>query len=74
MQNDDIMLQKRGLMMSQFLSIKARVSLETLRELLTSEEATPRTRTGGKTFDMAGASDARYLPLPDIAMERSNRM
>ena len=74
MQNDDIILQKRGLMTSRFLSIKARVSLETLRELLTSEEATPRTRTGGKTFDMAGAGDAKYPPLPDITMERSNRM
>ena len=68
------MLRKRGLMTSRFLGIKARVSLEMLRELLTLEEATPRTRTGGKTFDMAGASDARYPPLPDIAMERSNRM
>ena len=60
--------------MSRFLGIKARVSWETLRELLTSEEATSRARTGGETFDMAGAGDARYPPLPDIAMERSNRM
>ena len=61
-------------MTSQFLSIKAQVSLEILRELLTSEEATPRTRTGDKTFDMAGADNTKYPPLPDIAKERSNRM
>ena len=46
-------------MTSQFFSIKAQVSLETLRELLTSEGATPRTTTGDKTFDMAGANDAK---------------
>ena len=61
-------------MTSRFLSIKAQVSLETLRELLTSEEATPRTTTGDKTFNMAGANDVKYPPLPDIAKERSNRM
>ena len=61
-------------MMSRFLSIKAQVSSEILRELLTSEEATSRTRTGDKTFDMAGADDMKYPPLPDIAKERSNRM
>ena len=48
--------------------------METLRELLTSEEATSRTRRGVKTFDMAVAGDAKYPPLPDIAMERSNKM
>ena len=61
-------------MTSRFLSIKAQVSLETLRELLTSEEGTPRTTPGDKTFDMAGANDAKYPPLPDIAKDRSNRM
>ena len=61
-------------MTSRFLSIKAQVSLEILRELLTSVEATPRTTTGDKSFDMAGANDAKYPPLPDIAKERSNRM
>ena len=61
-------------MTSRFLGIKAQVSMETLRELLTSEEATPRTSPGNKTFDMAGANDTKYPPLPDIAMERSNRM
>ena len=60
--------------MSRFLSIKAQVSLETLRELPTSEEGTPRTKTGDKTFDMAGTNDAKYPPLPDIAKERSNRI
>ena len=45
-----------------------------LRELLTSEEVTSKRKTGGKTFDMAGTGDAKYPPLPDIAMERSNRM
>ena len=61
-------------MTSRFLSIKAQVSLETLRELLTSKEATPKTTPGDRTFDMAGANDARYPPLTDIAKERSNRM
>ena len=61
-------------MTSRFFSIKAQVFLETLRELLTLEEATPRTTTGDKTFDMAGANDAKYPPLPNIAKERSNRM
>ena len=60
--------------MSQFLSIKAQVSLETLRELLTSEEATPKTAPGDRTFDMAVANNAKYPSLPDIAKERSNRM
>ena len=60
--------------MSQFLGIKAQVSLETPRELLTSEEATPKTTPGNRTFDMAGANDVKYPPLPDIAKERSNRM
>ena len=60
--------------MSQFLSIKAQVSLETLREVLTSEEATPKTTPADRTFDMAGANDAKYPPLPDIVKERSNRM
>ena len=54
--------------------MKARVSLEAVRELLTSEEATPETTPGDRTFDMAGANDAKYPPLPDIAKERSNRM
>ena len=36
--------------------------------------ATPRTALGDKTFDMAGANDVKYPPLPDIAKERSNRM
>ena len=61
-------------MTSRFLSIKAQVSLEMLRELLTSEEATPKTTPGDRTFNMAGANDAKYPPLPDIAKERSNRM
>ena len=61
-------------MTSQFLSIKAQVSLETLREPLTSKEATPKTTPGDKTFHMAGANDTKYPPLPDIAKERSNRM
>ena len=61
-------------MTSRFLSIKAQVSLETLRELLTSEGATSRTAPGDKTFDMAGTNYAKYPPLPDIAKERSNRM
>ena len=39
-------------MTSRFLSIKAQVSLETLRELLTSEGATSRTAPGDKTFDL----------------------
>ena len=60
--------------MSRFLSIKAQVSLEMLRELLTSEGTTSRTAPGNKTFKMAGANDAKYPPLPDIAKERSNRM
>ena len=60
--------------MSRFLGIKARVSFEMLRELLTLEEATSKRRTGIKTFDMAGTSNAKYPPLPDITMERSNRM
>ena len=59
-------------MTSQFLGIKARVSVETLRELLTSEEATSKRRNRHKTFNMAGAGDAKYPPLPD--MERSNKM
>ena len=54
-------------MMSRFLGIKAQVSLETLRELLTSEGTTSQTAPGDKTFDMAGANDTKYLPLPDIA-------
>ena len=37
-------------MTSQFLGIKAQVSLETLRELLTSEGTTSRTPSGGKNF------------------------
>ena len=61
-------------MTSRFLGIKAPVSLETLRELLTSEEATSKRKTGVKTFDMAGAGNAKYPPLPDITMERSNKM
>ena len=61
-------------MTSQFWGIKAQVSLETLRELLTSEEATSITRTGDRTFDMAGASDVKYPPLPGIAKERLNKM
>ena len=61
-------------MTSRFLSIKAQVSLEMLRELLTLEGATSRTAPGDKTFDMAGANDAKYPPLPNIAKERSNRM
>ena len=61
-------------MTSRFLSIKARVSLEMLRELLTSEEATPKTASGIRTFDMAGANDVKYPPLRDIVKERSNRM
>ena len=60
--------------MSRFLSIKAQVSLQMLRELLTSEEATPKTTPGDRTFDMAGTNDVKYPPLPDIAKERSNRM
>ena len=60
--------------MSRFLGIKAQVSLETLRELLTSEEATSITIAGDRTFDMAGASDGKYPPLPDIAKERLNKM
>ena len=61
-------------MTSRFLGIKAQVSLETLIELLPPEEATPRTTTGRRTFDMAGANDGKYPPLPDIAKERSNKM
>ena len=61
-------------MTSRFLSIKTQVSLEMLRELLTSEGTTSRTAPRDKTFDMAGANDAKYPPLPDIAYERSNRM
>ena len=61
-------------MTSRFLGIKAQVSLETLRELLTSEEATSITRTGDRTFDMAGANDGKCPPLSDIAKERLNRM
>ena len=61
-------------MTSQFLGIKAPVSLETLRELQTSEETTSKRRTGVKTFDMASAGNPKYPPLPDIAMERSNKM
>ena len=60
--------------MSRFLSIKAQVSLEMLREPLTSEGTTSRTPPGNKTFDMAGANNVKYPPLPDIAKERSNRM
>ena len=61
--------------MSRFLGIKAQVSLEMLRELLTSEGTTSRTPPGGKkTFDMAGANNAKYPPLPNITKERSNRM
>ena len=60
--------------MSRFLGIKAQVSLEMLRELLVTEEATPRATTGNRTFDMAGANDGKYPPLPDIAKERSNKM
>ena len=60
--------------MSRFLSVKAQVSLETLRELLTSEEATPKTTPGNRTFNMAGTNDVKYPPLPDIAKERSNRI
>ena len=48
--------------------------METLRELLTSKEATPETAPGVRTFDMAGANNAKYPPLPDIAKEWSNRM
>ena len=43
-------------MTSRFLGIKAQVSLETLRELLTLEETTSGTPSGSKkTFDMVGA-------------------
>ena len=61
-------------MTSRYLSIKAQVSLEMLRELLTSEGATSRTAPGDKTFNMAGANDAKYPPLLDIAKGGSNRM
>ena len=61
-------------MTSRFLGIKAQVSSETLRELLTSEEATSITTTGDRTFDMAGVSDEKYPLLPDIAKERLNKM
>ena len=61
-------------MTSRFLGIKAQVSLETLRELLTSEEATSIITTGNRTYDMTGASDRKYPPLPDIAKERLNKM
>ena len=65
-------------MTSRYLGINTRVSLVTLREPLTSEEATSKGRNRHKTFDMAGAGagdgDTKYPPLPDIAKERSNKM
>ena len=61
-------------MTSRFLGINTRVSVETLREPLTSEEVTSKRRNRHKTFDMAGTGNTKYPPLPDIAMERSNKM
>ena len=77
MQNDDIILQKRGLMTSQLLSINTRVFLAMLRRPPTSMEETSRgIIRHKKTFGMAGtgAANTKHPPLPDIAKERSNKM
>ena len=70
MQNDDIILRKRGLMTSQFLGINTRVSLATLRRPLTSEEETSREQSGVKLSTWQALAQATQNILHCLTSQR----